>query len=98
MTNKLYIRLDVDNAGDNIELALLKSNYNEAQNVHDNIQKNIIILLNKIKDINTTTILMKGCDDILFSIDKNNYELELLEKQPIQKIFISLKIWSRMIF
>ena len=37
MNNKLYVRLDVDNAGDSIELALLKSDYKVAQNVHDKI-------------------------------------------------------------
>ena len=80
MNNKLYIRLDVDNAGDSIELALLKSDYNEAQNVHDKIQNSINSIFEKIQSINSTKILMKGCDDILFSIEQDSYDLKLLKK------------------
>jgi len=80
MNNKLYVRLDVDNAGDSIELALLKSDYKEAQNVHDKIQNSINSILKKIQNINSTKILMKGCDDILFSIEKDIYDLNLLKE------------------
>ncbi|MGQ3677976.1 mCpol domain-containing protein [Tenacibaculum discolor] len=80
MNNKLYVRLDVDNAGDSIELALLKSDYKEAQNVHDKIQNSINSIFKKIKNINSTKILMKGCDDILFSIEKDSYDLNLLKE------------------
>jgi hypothetical protein len=75
MNKTVYIRLDVDNAGDSIELALLKADYNEAQNIHNLIQKNINFILEKIENRNTTTILMKGCDDILISTNENDYNL-----------------------
>lgn len=80
MKNKLYVRLDVDNAGDCIELALLNSHCEKAQNVHDRIQNSINLILEKIQSINSTKILMKGCDDILFSIEQNNYDLKLLRE------------------
>ena len=79
MYNHLYIRLDVDNIGDGIELALLKSDYIKAQELHDIIQENIKSILEKIQSKNSATVLMKGCDDILFSIEKNYYDLNFLE-------------------
>lgn len=85
MNEKLFIRLDVDNAGNGIELELLKSNYNEAQKVHNIIQKNISSVLNKINEKTSTNVLMVGCDDILFSINKNDLKLQFLIN--IQKEF-----------
>lgn len=75
MNKTLYIRLDVDNAGDSIELALLKDDYNKAQNIHNQIQENINLILKKIKNQNSITILMKGCDDILVSSSEKNFNL-----------------------
>lgn len=80
MTEKIYIRLDVDNAGDSIELALLKSDYEKAQNLHDKIQRNVNVLLKYIQKKDSVKVLMMGCDDILFSINRNNYDLKFLEK------------------
>jgi len=80
MLNQVYIRLDVDNIGDSIELALLKSDYIKAQELHDIIQENINSILENIQSKNSVTVLMKGCDDILFSIEKNHYDLNFLEK------------------
>ena len=80
MNNTIYTRLDVDNAGDSIELALLKSNHKKAQKTHNLIQENINYILNKIKSINTFTILMKGCDDILISTKEENHNLIFWEE------------------
>ena len=51
MSKTVYIRLDVDNAGDSIELALLKDNYKKAQNIHNLIQENINFISEKIKKL-----------------------------------------------
>lgn len=75
MSKTVYIRLDVDNVGDSIELALLKDDYKEAQNIHNLIQESINFISEKIKNRNTLTILMKGCDDILVSTNENEYNL-----------------------
>jgi len=87
MNRKVYIRIDVDNAGDEIELALMNSDYKKAQSVHYKIQENINLVLNKIKVNDSIVILMTGCDDILFSIEKKDYELQFLEK--LKKDFLS---------
>lgn len=79
MTKQLFIRLDVDNAGDSIELALLNSDYINAQNIHNRIQNNIDLVFKKLQDNNSVTILMKGCDDILFSINEENYDYTFLK-------------------
>ncbi|SIO07322.1 mCpol domain-containing protein [Algoriphagus halophilus] len=80
MENKIFVRLDVDNVGDRIELALLESNTIEAQNIHDNIQKNINSILSNIQNHKSIKVLMTGCDDILFIINKNEYDILYLEK------------------
>ncbi|WP_289058598.1 mCpol domain-containing protein [uncultured Flavobacterium sp.] len=80
MSDQLFIRLDVDNAGDAIELALFMNDYNTAQKTHDNIQDSVKKALKKIADINSSEILMSGCDDILFKIEKANYNPDLLQK------------------
>jgi hypothetical protein len=80
MDSNIYIRLDVDNVGDSIELALLKSDYGKAQSVHNKIQENINSILVTIQRHTSCVVLMKGCDDILYSIDKNEYNFKFLEK------------------
>lgn len=84
MSKTVYIRLDVDNVGDSIELALLKSDYNEAQDIHNLIQKNINFIIEKIESRNFATVLMKGCDDILISTHLNDYDLSFWEELKIE--------------
>lgn len=73
MSKTIYIRLDVDNAGDSIELALLNADINKAQNIHNLIQENINLIVEKIKSRNTLKILMRGCDDVLVSTTEGEY-------------------------
>lgn len=80
MSNKIFIRLDVDNAGDSIELALLESDPKKAQYVHDTIQENINLIVDIIQENDTRTVLMKGSDDILFSVNKNEFDINFLKK------------------
>jgi len=80
MVSNIYIRLDVDNAGDSIELALLESDTEKAQNTHNKIQENISLIITTIQGKDSITVLMKGCDDILFTINKNDYDIKFLEK------------------
>lgn len=80
MANKIFVRLDVDNAGDSIELALLESDPKVAQNIHDKIQENIHSILSTIQNNKAIKVLMTGCDDILFIINQNDYDIQYLEK------------------
>jgi hypothetical protein len=77
MENEFFIRLDVDNVGDAIELALINNNVEKAKEIHKRIQKNILELVSIIKKENNI-ILMVGCDDILFSTSENNFKKEFL--------------------
>lgn len=80
MSTKIFIRLDVDNAGDSIELALLESDPKKAQHVHDTIQENINLIVDIIQENDARTLLMKGSDDILFSVNKNEFDINFLKK------------------
>ncbi len=80
MVEEVYVRLDVDNAGDSIELALLRSNPNEAQKIHDRIQENINTILSLIQSNTSITVLMHGCDDVLFTFKSDDYNIQYLEK------------------
>ena len=80
MDNLIYIRLDGDSIGDKIELALLKGDVHAAKQIHESIQKSIKKIKNKIESNQKYNILMNGCDDILFSIDKANYNIHFLKE------------------
>ncbi|WP_339880795.1 mCpol domain-containing protein [uncultured Algoriphagus sp.] len=95
MCEKIYIRLDVDNAGDRIELALLNSDYKEAQYLHNLIQYNINLIFEELELDNSIAVLMKGCDDILFSMDISYFDegfLKKLNEQFKEKSGLSLSI------
>ena len=76
MDKRYYVRLDVDNVGDNIELALLQANLVRAQQIHDSIQT-ALADIQKVLRFNCD-ILMQGCDDILFSISEIDYDENFL--------------------
>jgi hypothetical protein len=73
MNNEVFIRLDADNIGDAIELSLLNDNIVMAKHIHRNVQSGINTLIDKISNSGNYTILMQGCDDILFKVDKEDY-------------------------
>ena len=79
MNEKIYIRLDVDNVGEKIELNLLNNEFEKAQDIHDCIQLNIRKTLEKIKEFSSKSLLMVGCDDILFSINKIDFDINFFE-------------------
>lgn len=80
MGNKKYIRLDADNVGDSIELFLLNEDVKKSQETHFRVQDGINSILKKLKDTKEISILMTGCDDVLFSIDEKKYDIEFLEE------------------
>lgn len=80
MDNLIYIRLDGDSVGDKIELALLKGDVQVAKQMHESIQRSIMEIKNKIELNQSYNILMNGCDDILFSVDKASYNIHFLEE------------------
>jgi len=80
MSNKIFVRLDVDDIGNSIELSLLKGDFVTAQQIHNDIQKNINLIFKKLQAESSVIILMKGCDDILFSIEKCDYDLNFLKE------------------
>lgn len=88
MDNRIFIRLDADNIGDNIELNLLNSDYKKAQDIHNKIQTSMNHILEYIGTLESVIILMRGCDDILFSIEHSNYSLSILEN--IKSSFLNL--------
>lgn len=79
MNKKIYIRFDVDNVGESIELNLLNNEYKKAQDIHDRIQINLNNILEQIRKFPSLALIMKGCDDILFSINKVEFDLEYFE-------------------
>jgi hypothetical protein len=79
MNEKIYIRFDVDNVGENIELNLLNKHYNKAQDIHDCIQLNMRETLKELRNFSSLSLLMIGCDDILFSINKIEFDLDFFD-------------------
>tara|TARA_R110002050_G_scaffold192314_2_gene327260 strand:- start:4568 stop:4951 length:384 start_codon:yes stop_codon:yes gene_type:complete len=79
MNNSIYIRLDVDNVGDNIELALIKDDIVKAQEIHNVIQLGMKKIKDDISSIKNSRILMTGCDDIIFVLPVKNYNNLILK-------------------
>jgi hypothetical protein len=84
MTKTAFIRLDGDNIGDAIELALLNENYVQAQQIHDIIQSGINHLSNLIQLRESAKILLIGSDDILFSAQNTNDLSDFVERLRIE--------------
>ncbi|MGJ1323679.1 mCpol domain-containing protein [Sphingobacterium faecium] len=87
MEDLIFIRLDGDKIGDKIELFLLNNDWISAQDIHNKIQKGIESLVKYIKSIESSQLLMVGCDDILFTIKRHEFNLIIV--QQIQKIFFN---------
>jgi hypothetical protein len=66
-----FIRLDGDNIGDKIELALMNEDFKAAQSIHNKVQTSLEIIRRKIMENNKMEILMYGSDDILFCVDED---------------------------
>jgi len=75
-----FIRLDVDNVGDKIELALLNNDLAKANSIHSIVQQGIAELRNVLVDSLGFEILMAGCDDILFQCSSASFNIETIEK------------------
>lgn len=63
----LYVRVDADSIGDQIELALLEGDTAKAQMIHDQVQESMKELRIFVER-NFGEILMHGCDDIFFKM------------------------------
>ncbi len=80
MENRLFIRLDGDNIGDGIELAVMNGELEKAQQIHDSVQDSMKRLTKMISDFPTSNLLLIGCDDILFSIEGKQAPITLLDE------------------
>ena len=74
----LFVRIDADNVGDKIELSLLNGNVNDAQDIHNVVQRAMADLRLYISS-NLGVIIMQGCDDILFRMVLTTNAHEVLE-------------------
>jgi len=77
---KYYIRMDCDNVGDKIELALFNDDPQSAQEISDSIKDNIKWLIEELAMKLNAKILLIGSDDILCEVTNEFYNLEKLEK------------------
>lgn len=74
-----FIRLDADSIGDKIELALLNGDISLANKIHNSVQEGIHLLKKTIQENPNFSILMIGCDDILFCSESDSAILSELE-------------------
>jgi uncharacterized protein YjbI with pentapeptide repeats len=63
----LFVRVDADSVGDQIELALLEGDTAGAQIIHNHVQESMKEL-RIFAEQNFGEILMQGCDDIFFNM------------------------------
>jgi hypothetical protein len=77
--HNLYIRIDCDNVGDKIELALYNNDAQSAQKISDTIKDNIKWFVEKIINNLKAEVLLIGSDDILYKTNEELYDLNELE-------------------
>jgi hypothetical protein len=86
MKEEVFVRLDGDQIGDSIELALMNNNTKEAQSIHNSVQVGMQEMVKLIESVSGTTILLAGSDDILFSIVVENDDLTILD--ALRNVFV----------
>lgn len=79
----LYVRVDADSVGDQIELALLEGDTEKAQIIHNQVQESMKEL-RIFAERNFGEILMQGCDDIFFKMFDAAENFERLEAARIE--------------
>lgn len=85
MNKDIFIRLDADDIGNAIELALINNDIESATLIHQKVQEGIKIIENELVENVDCKILLKGCDDILFQIKNEHFSESLLIR--IKKMF-----------
>jgi hypothetical protein len=78
MNTEIFVRLDADNIGDAIELSLINSDISRAKSIHQKVQSGIKSIEKQLIENDYCTVLMKGCDDILFKIKIEHFSESLL--------------------
>jgi len=73
-----YIRLDIDNVGDKIELALLDEDIDKANAIHQSVQAGMNRLRQEIESHANYSILMAGCDDLLILYKSESEDVSFL--------------------
>lgn len=76
----IYIRLDCDNVGDKIEYELFNEKPELAQNISNQIKKNIKITIKNFKREFKSELLLEGSDDLLLKIEHKYFDLKKIEK------------------
>ncbi len=79
MYNYYYLRIDCDNVGDKIELALYNEDPESAQKISDIIKENISWLIDELTLKFNAKILLIGSDDILCEIKNESFNFEVLQ-------------------
>ena len=79
----LYVRLDGDDIGQAIELSLLNDDSIAAQNHHHNVQNAIAAITENVKSNESCSILLRGCDDLLFTITEEAFSMEFLKSLQV---------------
>lgn len=93
--HKFYIRIDCDNVGDKIEFSLYNHDPKSAQDISDSIKENIKWLIEKVRNKLDGELLLLGSDDILYSTDKDHFnlnELENIRQEFADRMNITLSI------
>src|SRR5574340_897340 len=79
-SHRIYVAMDADDVGSEIELALLKGDILTAQKVHDAIQIAIQNLRAAVMADGRMTLVFSGCDDILVALPESEYNSQLVEQ------------------
>jgi hypothetical protein len=80
LNRSVYVRFDADNIGDKLELLLIRGNISAASALQAKVQSAMNQLHAALRGQKEVEILFVGCDDILFKINVQVYNLQNIEK------------------
>jgi hypothetical protein len=79
-SESIYIAMDADDVGSQIELAILSGDVEKAKKVHDAVQCAITMMRADVASDSDLSLVFSGCDDVILRVKKEIYNITIAEK------------------
>lgn len=87
MNSSIYVRVDADCVGDDIELCLIRGAVANAQEIHRSVQKSLELIVDHLRVMDHCKVLMVGADDVLFEVESAYFTIDQVES--VRRLFVT---------